>query len=97
MNEIDKQHCNGITYACVPRTQFSPKCLDVDIYIYHEQSSYHFPILSARLDWQDGLHIWQSECIGPFCWSAISAQLLLAMKEAKSMIDPTIYCAGEPE
>lgn len=98
MTEPEKEMCNKITYLCVPRkNQYITITLDVDIYILPDKDSIEHPILTARLDWQDGLHIWQSECIDPFSWSSVSKQLLLAMKEAKSIIDKEIYCAGEPE
>lgn len=40
----------------------------------------------AMLDWQDGLTIFQSENIEPSQWSNLSACVLEAMKEARSMI-----------
>jgi hypothetical protein len=99
MTEKEKHACSKITYLCVPRNAFlniSKRVLDVDIYILEDENAIENPILTARLDWQDGLHIWQSECIEPFTWSTVANQLLLAMKEAKSMIDQELYCAGEP-
>ena len=96
MTESELEYCSNIKYKVVPRKNYYVlvnKILDVDIFIYHDEE---YPILTARLDWQDGLHIWQSENIDPFAWSAISKQLLLAMKEAKSLIDPEKYCAGDP-
>lgn len=100
MNKSERDVCDRITYLCIPRKnyyQLTNKVLDVDIYILPDEDSIDTPIITARLDWQDGLHIWQSECIDPFTWSSLSKQLLLAMKEAKSMIDQETYCAGEPE
>lgn len=99
MTEAEKHALKKIRYLCVPRKdyfQLTNKVLDVDIYIVPDTDSIDTPILTARLDWQDGLHIWQSECIDPFTWSTVANQLLLAMKEAKSMIDQQTYCAGEP-
>jgi hypothetical protein len=101
MKESEKEYCSKITYLCIPREdQFkllTGKILDVDIYILPDEDSIDYPILTARLDWQDGLHIWQSECIDPFTWSTVANQLLLAMKEAKELIDKETYCAGDPE
>jgi len=99
MNDAQKEYCSKITYKVIPRDSFiqlTGKVLDVDIFIYHIDSE-ESPILTGRLDWQDGLHIWQSECIDPFTWSTVANQMLLAMKAAKELIDPVIYCAGEPE
>lgn len=98
MNDAQKEYCSKITYKVIPRDsliQLTGKVLDVEIIIYHidEEES---PILTGRLDWQDGLHIWQSECIDPGSWSTVANQMLLAMKAAKELIDPVTYCAGEP-
>ena len=98
MNDYQKEYCSMITYKVIPRDlyiQMTGKILDVDIFIYHIDSE-ESPILTGRLDWQDGLHIWQAECIDPFAWSAVANQMLLAMKSAKELIDPVTYCAGEP-
>lgn len=99
MTESEKEYCSKITYLCVARKayqQITNRVLDVDIYILHDEDSIEDSILTARLDWQDGLHIWQSECIDPFTWSTVANQLLLAMKEAKELINTESYCAGEP-
>ena len=98
MNDYQKEYCSMITYKVIPRdsyVQLTGKVIDVEIIIYHidEEES---PIITGRLDWQDGLHIWQAECIDPFAWSAVANQMLLAMKSAKELIDPVTYCAGEP-
>lgn len=98
--ESEKETCARITYIVKPRLQYKElqqnRILSVDIKIIPEIGLPDFPILSATLDWQRGLDVWQSECIDPFTWSAVAAQMLLAMKEAKKLIDPVTYCAGEP-
>lgn len=96
MIESEKETCAKITYIVRPRLQQQNRVLSVDIKIIPEIGQPDFPILEATLDWQRGLDIWQSECIDPFTWSAVAAQMLLAMKEAKKLIDPVTYCAGEP-
>lgn len=96
MNDYQKEYCSMITYKVIPRDSYVQLTGDVDIFIYHIDSE-ESPILTGRLDWQDGLHIWQAECIDPFTWSTVANQMLLAMKAAKELIDPVTYCAGEPE
>jgi hypothetical protein len=42
-----------------------------------------------RIDWQDGLMLYQNENIEPTHWPKIAAQLDLAMREARKLIGST--------
>jgi hypothetical protein len=56
--------------------------------------SQDMPDLSGRLDWQDGVTIWQTECIEPVLYSEIMGEGLKAIKKAQSLIDPELWICG---
>lgn len=60
-----------------------------------ELASQDMPDISGRLDWQDGVMIWQSECIEPELFSEITQEALKAIKKAHLIIDPDTWKAGQ--
>jgi multimeric flavodoxin WrbA len=56
--------------------------------------SQDMPDLSGRLDWQDGVTIWQTEGIEPILYSEIMGEGLKAIKKAQSLIDPKSWECG---
>ena len=56
-----------------------------------------FCVLHGELDWQNGVSLFQTECIEPGDWSKIMSCGLDAIKACKEIIDPETYCSGDPE
>lgn len=64
----------------------NPLC--VHFVIEHHQEQW----ITGAVDWQDGVHIWQSEGIEPELWSTGMGVALQAIKEARKMIGSTWDC-----
>ena len=77
--------CQRKTYILDSLNQGPP--MAVRFFIFQHDAD--TPTMEGIVDWQDGVSIYHAECIDPSEWSAMSACVLEALKEAREMLCET--------